>query len=193
MHSQWDEEKYILAAFSGKKDGHFLDIGAWHPVTFSNTRALFENGWSGVMVEPSPTPLLNLLAEYGDSPKVQIIAGAIGFDTHCHPIKISDDCLSSSNGENIAKWDSVAKWRGELWYPTITPTELWTQFGNFDFINLDVEGFSADLFLHMMKIQWFVRCFCVEHDGRLPEIAEQASANGYVITYANSTNAVFVR
>ena len=61
MYSQRDEEKYILEAFDGKTDGRFLDIGAWHPTVFSNTRALIEMGWSGVMIEPSPGPFLNIV------------------------------------------------------------------------------------------------------------------------------------
>ena len=32
----------------------FLEIGAYHPEEFSNTRALVELGWGGVYVEPSP-------------------------------------------------------------------------------------------------------------------------------------------
>lgn len=39
----------------------FLEIGAWDPITFSNTRALVELGWRGVMIEPSPGPFIELL------------------------------------------------------------------------------------------------------------------------------------
>jgi hypothetical protein len=58
-YSQTGEQEYILA-HSGPP-GHFLDIGAWTATTFSNTRALFEAGWSGVLIEPSPGPFLQLL------------------------------------------------------------------------------------------------------------------------------------
>jgi hypothetical protein len=75
-YSQFDEQKHILAAFaSGYPEGseaerrakeergpyRFLDIGCWDPITFSNTRALVELGWSGVMIEPAPGPFLELL------------------------------------------------------------------------------------------------------------------------------------
>jgi hypothetical protein len=62
VYSQFDEEKYVLEAFRGKVEpGRFLEIGAWDAITFSNTRALVELGWSGVMIEPSPGPFLELM------------------------------------------------------------------------------------------------------------------------------------
>lgn len=69
-YSQYEEEQHILKALGGRV-GTFMDIGAYHPMTFSNTRALFERGWSGVMVEPSPGPFMNLLmacSKCGDIP-----------------------------------------------------------------------------------------------------------------------------
>jgi hypothetical protein len=34
-------------------------------------------------------------------------------------------------------------------------------------------------------------CCCVEHDGRLAELAQEATAVGYKLIYSNGTNAVF--
>jgi hypothetical protein len=59
-YSQYDEEAYIVAALTGEPS-RFLDVGAWHPTIFSNTRALVERGWGGVLIEPSPGPFINLL------------------------------------------------------------------------------------------------------------------------------------
>jgi FkbM family methyltransferase len=60
-YSQFAEQDAILAAVGGGEPLNFLDIGCWDPITFSNTRALFELGWSGVMIEPSPGPFVELL------------------------------------------------------------------------------------------------------------------------------------
>ena len=57
LYSQNNEQTYILEAFAEKSDGRFLDIGAYDAKLLSNTRALYERGWSGVMVEPSPGPM----------------------------------------------------------------------------------------------------------------------------------------
>ena len=61
-YSQFEEQDHILRTFAGlDSPGRFLDIGSWDPITFSNTRALVEMGWSGVMIEPSPGPFLEIL------------------------------------------------------------------------------------------------------------------------------------
>lgn len=61
MYSQFYEETFILKAVEKCEGSRFLDVGAFHPTDKSNTRALYEAGWSGVMIEPSPVPMRNLL------------------------------------------------------------------------------------------------------------------------------------
>jgi hypothetical protein len=78
-YSQRDEERYILEVV-GDAPGRFLDIGAWHPTALSNSRALYERGWGGVIIEPSPEPFLNLLKEYGNEDRVSLICAAVGFE-----------------------------------------------------------------------------------------------------------------
>ena len=34
--------------------GFYLDVGAYHPYRFSNTMYFYQNGWSGINIEPSP-------------------------------------------------------------------------------------------------------------------------------------------
>ena len=41
-------------ALKGRPVGRYVDIGAFHPIQYSNTYLLYENGWSGVCVEPNP-------------------------------------------------------------------------------------------------------------------------------------------
>lgn len=47
MPSQRSEDHFILEYFKDNDSGVFLDVGAYHPETFSNTRALFDKGWGG--------------------------------------------------------------------------------------------------------------------------------------------------
>jgi hypothetical protein len=67
-YSQNNEQEIILNYFGDFK-GHFLDIGAYNGVDISNTRALLELGWTGVLVEPNPFNLVELIKncqEFGD-------------------------------------------------------------------------------------------------------------------------------
>lgn len=193
MFSQYEEEKHILAAFPEDKLGNFLDIGAWNAKDKSNTRALYEFGWSGVMIEPSPGPMLNLLSEYGDDPRITLVLGAVVCEASLIKLHITDDAVSTSSESEYEKWKGTAKFRGSLLTPGIPLEYLANRFGGFDFINIDAEGVSVDLFHQMLKLGWQPTCVCVETDSRLEEICAAATPKHYNLVYANGTNAVLVR
>lgn len=52
-----DGEDVALAAFFEEKKGYrgfFVDVGAHHPVRFSNTWRYYRNGWRGINIDPTP-------------------------------------------------------------------------------------------------------------------------------------------
>lgn len=194
-YSQYDEQQFILAAFEGYggNSRRFVDIGAFHPTDKSNTRALYELGWGGVCVEPSPVPMQNLLDAYGFDERVQLIQAAVALDKSIMELYVTDDAVSTVDTCEYDKWKKAAKFRGRMFVPTITLGDISNQFGGFDFWNLDAEGISGDLFLEAMRIGYEPRCYCVEHDGRMPELMQAAALHSYTCTYANGTNMVLVR
>jgi hypothetical protein len=224
MYSQYKEEEAILATFPDKTDGRFLDIGCWDPITFSNTRALVERGWSGVMIEPAPGPFLELLRcctkcgvgidereherygerkqrecakcgglRYGFNPRFTLIQAAVNMEPGFLRICATDDALSTSNEESRLKWDKVGGFYGYILTPAITLEQIGAQFGGFDFINFDVEGYSAELCLKALNLGWQPTCICVEADGREAELIAAATPRHYSVVYGNGQNLVMVR
>jgi len=194
-YSQNAEEQHI-ARIVGDQPGRFLDIGAYNPKLFSNTRALYERGWSGVMVEASPGPFLDLLIEYGNCDRVELVSAAVGTDRKLMRFQHSEAGVGTSNDAHYQKWRDKAQFDGRFWAPAITLPELFTQFGHdFDFVNIDVEGNSAELFACMMQIRPRCRpkCFCVEHDGRQAELTKLALLQGYCMEHLNGENVIFAR
>lgn len=197
-YSQYDEEKYILEAFGDKIDGTFLDIGAWHPTKFSNTRALyelgwsFECGWSGVMIEPSPGPMLSLLKEYSEESRIILVQAAVGIEPGLAELHVTDDAVSTLSCKEYQRWKETTEFHGSVMVPTITLEDIGNRFGGFDFVNIDAEGLSVDLFNRLLTLGWEPHCICVEHDSRLEELASVATRI-YQLVYANGTNAVWVR
>ncbi len=191
-YSQFGEQRHILDALAGC-EGRFLDIGAWNAFDKSNTRALYELGWSGVLIEPSPEPFLGLLKEYGNDPRVELIHAAVGFEHCLIPFHATADAVSTSNPAVYELWKQVGGYYGRFHAPQITLEEISNQFGGFDFINFDAEGTSVDLFHRMLAIGWFPRCVCVEHDNRSVELQQAAHAKGYRTVEINGTNLVLAR
>lgn len=198
--SQHDEQDHIFAALGIplgdiSKAGTFLDIGAWHARDKSNVRALYELGWSGVLVEFSPEPLAGLIKEYGDEPRIKIIAAAVGLQHTLTKFHVSADALSTSNEENYERWRAQGAFYGSLYVPTITLEDINEEF---DFVSIDTEGTSADLFKELLDLcvsgrQPLPRCICVEFDNRADECERAASAAGYRKVYESEENLVFAR
>lgn len=58
-YSQDGEDMILKALFEQKKNykGFFVDVGAHHPVRFSNTRYFYKRGWNGINIEPTPSAI----------------------------------------------------------------------------------------------------------------------------------------
>jgi hypothetical protein len=51
MPSQFDEDQIIAEALA-QESGIYVDVGGYHPIHHSNTHALYEKGWWGVVIDP---------------------------------------------------------------------------------------------------------------------------------------------
>jgi FkbM family methyltransferase len=190
-YSQGEEQEHILAAVG--PTGRFVDIGAWNAKDLSNTRALYELGWSGVMIEPSPEPFLGLLKEYGQEPRIDLICAAVGFERTMSRFYATADALSTSSEENYEKWKESGGFYGSFYTPVVTISEILNQFGAFDFVSIDAEGTSVDLFHALLATAMRPAAICVEHDNRIVECTAKAQAEGYRMVYMNGENMVFAR
>ncbi len=198
MYSQNREEEIIVQLFNAERQvGHFLDVGAYDGKTFSNTLRLAELGWSGVCVEPSPTVFPALLKLHGSNSKISLVNSAVapasGFIDF---YDCGGDAVSTTLEAHRDKW---AKGFGSTYTKMtvwgITFADIFRQFGlNFDFINLDVEGVSADLFMLLpLEKLTQTRCLCVEHDSKMAEIQERAAQFGFGYVHHNGENIILYR
>lgn len=199
-YSQFGEDKIVAKLFADKNfgEGNMLEIGAWDPECFSNSRLLIEKGWNAVLVEPSPIPLSRLVQSYGaeeypspnDARHVTVIQAAVTIeDLPVHRFRLSDDSISSDRAENLHKWSGVAKYLGWCWCATITLQDIWNQFGGFDFVSIDTEGNSVDIAMkYLERTQPLV--MMVEHDDRVVELQAFAQKWGYKTVHTNGTNVI---
>ncbi len=194
IYSQNSEEIHI-ARIVGDQPGRFLDIGAYNPKLFSNTRALYERGWSGVMVEASPGPFMDMLIEYGKSDRIELVCAAVAPARGLQMFHHSEAGVGTSNEAHYQKWRDKAEFEGRFWASAILLGDLIQQFGReFDFINIDVEGGSADLFLHaLLDHRLRPKCWCVEHDARHEDLTIEALKCGYSRYHINGENVIYSR
>ena len=53
-YSQTGEDVILSQIFKNKKNGFYVDVGAYHPVHYSNTKIFYDKGWTGINIDPNP-------------------------------------------------------------------------------------------------------------------------------------------
>jgi FkbM family methyltransferase len=155
---------------------------------FSNTRALFELGWGGLCIEPSPGPVRELVKEYGaETSRVEVLSAAVGCEPGLIRIPVTDDAVSGNAG---AQWKDNGGFYGWLTVPVLTIPDILHRYGNFQMVSIDTEGTSVPLFLSLLQTQMRPACIVVEHDSRIVEIMSAAQEAGYSSRYISEENVV---
>jgi hypothetical protein len=88
------EDVILNRAFTNKKQGFFLDIGAQHPVIDSVSRHFILNGWNGILVEPVPAYAILLKEEY---PHISVLQKYVGKKGKREMYIVADTGLSTSD------------------------------------------------------------------------------------------------
>jgi len=200
MFSQRDEEKYIVKYFNQhnlKSGGHLLDIGAYDGKTFSNTRQLVLQGWSGVMVEPSPSLTGVLEKLYWNNPKIKVLKVGVGLKAGILPFyNFYGDAIGTFDIAHAKLWAGKGKrgWK-EIKIEVITVSDLFSRMGyNFDFINIDAEGWSVDV-LGVMPLNKLKRLkmICVEFEHKQEKVLQMVQHHGFRLLHQTAENLLLVR
>ena len=198
--SQNGEATIVAGCFPPDHKGFLVEIGAWEPVNFSNSRLFIERGWDAVLCEFSPMPVHKLLqaydAETGDG-RIKIVQAAItACDQHVREFSITEDALSTDSLEQMSRWGSAGGYYGALWVPTLTWDKLKDQFFPKripDFVSVDTEGSSVELAIVIMQSNWRPKVLVVEHNGRDIELWQVAKPLGYKMVDKTQENLILCR
>jgi FkbM family methyltransferase len=206
-YSQLEEEKFILDFFKSHlpKDTFFCDVGAFDGMTFSNTRALYERGWSGILIEPHPLAYKKLQALYIDDPQMSCLQYAAGdrvargeFIDLMYPISnYGDLMLSSCNEKEKERWPHLKRWTG-VTVPVISLREVLDKHGRSpEFLSIDCEGMDIEVLESacLVKSKTLPSLIMVEHNENRHLALSNADAIlkvfGYTCVYTNPINAAW--
>lgn len=153
-YSQNDEQEAILRYF-GETTGSLLDIGAFDGITFSNSRALLELGWVGVLVEPDPFNLQKLIANTSKL-NCDVICAAVGPEQKLSRLCIEtteDRGWASTISEKLMRPDRIlSPLAAQVYVPTLTLADIMRlRERSFDFISIDAEGMDFEILKTMPK------------------------------------------
>ena len=182
-YSQFGEQASIIEFLGRNSKGYFLDIGASDGVSDSNTRAMFERGWSGTLVEPVPEEYWRLEDNYAGSPDIQLVNAAVsdrdGFGEMwiCRRIKGSNGRIDNRNTLDPDFANSGASADNPAMYDlreirTITVETLLKRIGRaiIDCLCVDTEGLDFQIIRGLLERGIRPRLLVWEADKKPPEV-----------------------
>lgn len=199
--SQSGEQTMILEWAERHGSGRWLDIGAADGQAASNTRALAELGWPGVAVEAAAHQFDRLVDTYrGRGDVVPVQAAVIVQGQPLAMFHYARDLVSTTEETNAATWAELVDFR-TVSVATVTAAELLDQLaGPYDFVSIDTEGTSLELWDELRRIHQTAEVFapgalvCVEaEDGMERWEIQQACLEGWARVGVTANNVLLER
>ncbi|MBD2752565.1 FkbM family methyltransferase [Spirosoma validum] len=146
--SQEGEDQILSQYFYGIDKGFFLDIGAYHPIKYSNTYKFYLKGWRGINIDAMPGSMIafnkirpeDINVETGvaenESDLPYYIFEQTGINTFSEKFAVEmEDKGYVVSQKKVTRTRTMKAILGEF----LPPNQV------IDFLSLDVEGFELDV------------------------------------------------
>lgn len=138
-------EDIILDVLSNKNKGVYVDIGAHHPIRFSNTFRLYLKGWNGINIDPLPN-VMNVFNEYRpDDINLNIgVSNKCGTLTYYNFKEPAFNTLNAERAKNVLD-NQCTELIEKVDVPVDTLSNILNKFLNgrtIDVLTLDVENYE---------------------------------------------------
>ena len=203
-YSQCGEDMIVNFIFNALKikEPSYLDIGAHHPTFLSNTAYFYDNGLSGVCIEPDPT-LFEVIKSYRHRDVCLNIGIGLSEQAEADFYIMSSKSLNTFSKEEAESLSTTSqKIAGIIKIPLVPIDEIIKKY--FDhcpsFVSLDVEGLELEILETFDFNQYRPVVFCIETltysenntEQKESHIIEFMNSHGYM-NYADTyINTIFV-
>lgn len=201
--SQNGEQRVILDYFKDKK-GTVLDLGANDGIILSNSYALIQSGWAGVLVEASPVVFKTLEYNHQNSADVFLYNFAISdqegeiefYESGTH-LKQGDLSLLST-----IKPAEMERWKGTdtVFTPKKVPAITFKSFQDvcpikkYEFITVDIEGMDYVVLTQMDLNEIGCEMLCIETNSVDDhKYIDYCKKFGMRVIHKNHENLIFAR
>lgn len=191
-YSQSGEQKKVLKYFEHYRPVHriLVDIGAFGKY-LSNTFALLETGWRGILIEPSPNRIETVKQDFAGK-DVEILNIAIGaeekeMDFYLHSVAGHDSLLPDWYPDTLME-HSVVKVRTRVLADVLEERGI---PHDFDLLSIDAEGMDFVIVEQLFQSKYRPRMVIVEDLEKL-EKKELFAAEGYRVLARTNVNTIWV-
>lgn len=144
-YSQSGQDKWVIETLN-KKDGFFVDVGAYDGIQTSNTFALELMGWNGICIEANPDVFMQL----EKNRKCTVIDQAV---TNCAGLVLfSGDRINLNSGAKV--WGNTLDKMLKTWE---APKVI-------DYLSIDIEGHEYTSLKDFPFDQYKFKLITIEHN-----------------------------
>lgn len=204
-YAQDGEDVVLMSFYDGLKKhrGFFVDVGAHHPVRFSNTWAFYRRGWKGINIDPTPNSMRKF--KFFRPRDINLEIG-VGQSSKQVPFYCFNDPALNTFNKNLADQRNSGKPYKitSVKNIDIKPlNEILSQYLSkeisIDFITIDVEGLDLEV---LTSNDWtrFPATFILVEDTNFliespekSEIYQYLSSIGYVIVALLKRTVIYKR
>lgn len=141
-YAQRGEDRRLWDLIGEKSDGHYIDVGAWHPETDSVSKSFYDAGWRGINIEPLPDMARQLQLAQPESSTLNVaLSDAPGVATlRTDESRSGLSTLDEKNARN-------GRLHAHLPVMLRTLADVCEQFVSWeiDWLKIDVEGWEAQV------------------------------------------------
>ena len=194
--SQNGQDKFVVALLKGRRDGCFVDIGAYDGQDISNTVYLERQlGWRGICVEPIPAIFEKLRAARNCICECACISVRDGTDTFVvvHDNETMSGLKSTMTAAHLSRIASDQT--EEIAVPCHRFDTLLKRnhVDRVDFLSIDTEGSELDILRSIDFAATPISIICVENTYHGDEIALLLSKQGYQIEGILGGDEIYVK
>ncbi len=197
-YSQYGEDLIIDRLLKNKKKGFYVDIGAYDPDRFSNTKRFYLKGWNGINIEPNVVNYnrfidkrkrdINLNIGIGNTNE-KLLFYSFMPDTLSTFAK-TEAKLYQSQGFRLLNKTKVPVFKlSDVFQTNLKDTKI-------DFMSIDTEGFEMDVLNSNDWGKFKPSIICIEanrdkasKDNNINQLLE---GKGYKEIYCNKVNSIYV-
>lgn len=190
-YSQYGEEIVLLDYFKDKKDGFLVEIGAADGSRFSNSRRLFEIGWSGLLVEPNENSVNKIKKLHKDKENIIIEMVGCGDVTEIKTFNIDHNDvyqqISTFSKRQVEKCKKMYNCEFSEQKSLVMKTqELFTKHDieKIDFLSIDTESYDCKVINGIDFSKTEIDLICVEQE----DAKDLLISKGYILTYKTAGN-----
>lgn len=149
FYSQSGEDAILAHLLFGDDSGFYVDVGAFHPIIYSNTCYFYQRGWMGINIEPTPgqTELFKKLRPRD----INLACAVAKTEERIHLTTFDDAALNSAKKQMIDRHVKIWQLRtaGEIVvkaYPLAEILKTYMPPGReLTFLSVDVEGMELNV------------------------------------------------